>query len=71
MTTLERRRLFAKICYKVSEMMPDNMTDNEFFLMYSQLATHFSNEVNRHLSELVETEEKEDEEEKEIDENEE
>ena len=57
MTTLERRKLFVKICYEVSEMMPDDMTDNEFFLIYSQLITHFSNEISRHLCELVETEE--------------
>lgn len=56
MTQLEERKLFAKICYEVGEMMPDNMTDTEYFAMYSQLATHFANEVTKYLYDVADEE---------------
>ena len=31
MTALEQRKLYTKICYEVSKMMPDTMTDAEYF----------------------------------------
>lgn len=59
MSNLEERKLFAKICYEVGKMMPDNMTDHEFFAMYSQLAAHFANETTKYLYALVEKEQSE------------
>lgn len=56
MSNLEKRKLFAKICYEVDKMMPDGMTDHEFFAMYSQLAVHFANETTKYLHDLVEEE---------------
>lgn len=56
MTKLEERKLFAKICYEVGEMMPENMTDAEFFAMYSQLAAHFANEVTKYLYDVADEE---------------
>lgn len=56
MTQLEERKLYAKICYEVSKMMPDSMTDAEYFAMYSQLATHFANEVTKYLYDVVDEE---------------
>lgn len=56
MTELEERKLYAKICYEVSKMMPDNMTDTEYFAMYSRLATHFANEVSQYLYAIIDEE---------------
>lgn len=56
MTELEERKLYAKICYEVSKMMPDNMTDMEYFAMYSKLAAHFSNEVTQYLYAAIDEE---------------
>ena len=56
MTNLEKRKLFSKICYQVGEMMPDNMTDAEYFAMYSDLATHFANSIAKYLHAIVDEE---------------
>ena len=36
--------------------MPENMTDAEFFAMYSQLAAHFANEVTKYLYDVADEE---------------
>ena len=56
MTQLEERQLYAKICYEVTKMMPENMTEAEYFAMYSRLATHFANEVTKYLYDVVDEE---------------
>lgn len=59
MSNLEFRKLFAKICDEVDEKLPANMTDHEFFAMYSQLAAHFANETAKYLHEIAEEEQSE------------
>ncbi len=56
MTNFEEYKLFSKICHQVSEMMPDNMTDAEYFAMYSRLAADFANRVTKYLYAIVDEE---------------
>lgn len=59
MTRTEERQLYAKICYEITKMMPNDMTAAEYYAMYSQLATHFANEVTKYLYDVADEEKNE------------
>lgn len=54
MTDVELRQLVSKLRYKISETLPNNISDRELSYVYSALIAKLSNALQQWLKEDIE-----------------
>ena len=53
MTNSERGIIFERIRYEISKIIPDDMTDTEYFEMYSKIAMYFAKRMKEYFEDFV------------------